>query len=291
MKRQSLLILLSLILTVFFASQAGTRRILNVVQNSVPESTVIDQGYMEFVYDYRFNADTISNQSIDSEPMLLQIGKNGISKFSSWKNLTVDSILPTLTADQITANINKLVNGPSINIFKNMPEGKLTHTEKVYKDWLRYEEDMPAFDWQLTDSVKDILGYECRQAKTSFRGREWTAYYTEEIPVMDGPWKLHGLPGLILEAHDAKSHYAFICTGIKAVSHRPLTLYNVPYNNTTRKKLYDTLHRYDINPYGYAHTVGGVKITVTDEAGNPDPTAFDPIDIDYDYLERDWRDK
>lgn len=58
----------------------------------------------------------------------------------------------------------------------------------------------------------------------------------------------------------------------------------MPYNVTDRKGYYDTKHRYDINPYAYFEATGGGQITVTDEAGNPDLSAFDPIELLYDYI-------
>ncbi len=92
-------------------------------------------------------------------------------------------------------------------------------------------------------------------------------------------------------ASDEKGQYRFECVGIKNNATRPITIYNVPYNTTSRKKFYDTLHRYETNPYGYVETVSGIHVTVTDEAGNPDPTAYDPIELNYDFIERDWREK
>ncbi len=263
------------------------RRQLNILQSSVPEAKTLAEGNLEFIYDYTFNADTLYNSQRDREKMLLQVGADGISKYSSLKNATIDSIIPTLSEEELVKNAERLANGPFINIFKNYPDGKITHTEKIALDWFKYEENMPQFDWTLTDSVRTILGYECRQAKCSFRGREWTVFYTEEIPVMDGPWKLCGLPGLIMSARDEKGQYVFECVGIKSSTSRPITMYDVSYNETNRKKFYDTLHRYESNPYGYAETVSGIHITVTDNAGNPDPTAYDPIELGYDYLERD----
>lgn len=268
-----------------------TRRTMCVIQTEVPECVTIAPGAMEFVYDYHLNADTIGNTVADDEQMVLQVARNGVSKFSSLRNMQIDSLIPTLTPEQISRNAERLINGPSMNIFKNHPVGRLTHTEKIVTDWFRYDEEMPDFDWQIGDSVRTILGYECRLARCSFRGREWTVYYTEDIPVMDGPWKLCGLPGLIMSARDSKDEHTFECIGIRNNTTRPLIMYDVPYNDTSRHKLYDTRHRYDINPYSYAETVAGIHVTVTDGAGNPDPTAYDPIELRYDYLERDWREK
>ncbi|MDE5808033.1 MAG: GLPGLI family protein, partial [Muribaculaceae bacterium] len=105
----------------------------------------------------------------------------------------------------------------------------------------------------------------------------------------DGPWKLHGLPGLIMAASDKDGEYTFECIGIKSNGQRPITIYKVPFNKTDRKGLYDAKNRFDINPYAYFETTTGGSITVTDEAGNPSPDAFDPMDLLYDYIERDWK--
>ena len=269
------------------------RRQLSIYQNNVPETETLADERMEFLYDFRWCIDTTATmkENYDSDQMLLQIGPDGLSKFSSFKNLAVDSLLMNTTQEQIVeaALEGKLSNGVFMTIFKNYPEGKLTHVEKICKDWFRYEEEMPELEWELADSTVNVLGYECHEAKCNFRGREWTAFYTEEIPMMDGPWKLHGLPGLIMAASDRDGEYTFECIGIKSNGQRPITIYKVPFNKTDRKGLYDAKNRFDINPYAYFETTTGGSITVTDEAGNPSPDAFDPMDLLYDYIERDWK--
>lgn len=275
------------------ASGKVLRRQLSIFQGSVPETETLAPETMEFVYDYRWCVDTTASleDNYDSDNMLLQIGPGGLSKFSSYKNLTVDSLIMRSSPDQIAqaAMDGKLSNGEFMTIYKNYPEGRLTHTEKICQDWFRYDEEMPALDWELTDSVTTVLGYECQSARCSFRGREWTVFYTEEIPIMDGPWKLHGLPGLIMKASDAEGHYTFECIGIKSKADRPVTIYKVPFNKTDRRGYYDAKHRYEVNPYAYFEATTGGHITVTDEAGNPQPDAYDPIELPYDYIELDWK--
>lgn len=57
-------------------------------------------------------------------------------------------------------------------------------------------------EWKVIDSYKKIENFKCQKAKANFRGRNYTVWFTAEIPVQYGPWKLFGLPGLILEAED-----------------------------------------------------------------------------------------
>lgn len=72
------------------------------------------------------------------------------------------------------------------------------------------KDTLPAQNWQLIpNETKEILGYICNKAKLKYRGSEFTAFYTLEIPITFGPWKFNGLPGLILEVtlHDDATFY------------------------------------------------------------------------------------
>ncbi len=73
--------------------------------------------------------------------------------------------------------------------------------------------DIVKQDWTILEDKKQILNYNCQKAITTFRGRDYEAWFTIDIPVQFGPWKLNGLPGAILFAIDKTGDVAF--TAIK----------------------------------------------------------------------------
>jgi len=73
----------------------------------------------------------------------------------------------------------------------------------------------PELSWEITGRKETISGYKAEEAKCSYRGREWIVWFTQEIPLPYGPWKLHGLPGLILKATDKNEKYAFVLSTIR----------------------------------------------------------------------------
>lgn len=101
--------------------------------------------------------------------------------------------------------------------FTNLNTNKLSSTETITFDNSLYlvTEALPKLDWDLNhpDTLK-IGTYMCNKATTSFRGRNYIAWYTNDIPITFGPWKFHGLPGLILDMYDQTHKYEWIVTKI-----------------------------------------------------------------------------
>lgn len=64
-------------------------------------------------------------------------------------------------------------------------------------------------NWKLTNENKKVNDLTLQKATTTFGGRNWTAWFTKEIPFQEGPYKFHGLPGLIVELYDDKENYKF----------------------------------------------------------------------------------
>ena len=64
-------------------------------------------------------------------------------------------------------------------------------------------------DWKLINESKTINSIICKKAEISFKGRDWIAWYSNEIPFPHGPYKFSGLPGLIIDIRDKKGDYSF----------------------------------------------------------------------------------
>lgn len=70
-------------------------------------------------------------------------------------------------------------------------------------------------DWHITDESKEVGEYIAIKAEVSFRGRDFEAWFTPEIPIPAGPWKFYGLPGLILEVTDKENLFQWNAQSIK----------------------------------------------------------------------------
>lgn len=104
------------------------------------------------------------------------------------------------------------------------------------------KEPIPNMDWKITTEKKDIGGYECIKANANFAGRVWVAWFTPEIPISLGPWKLGGLPGLILEARDSKLDFIYKLNELKIPAEVDKSIFSDKYfkeNFITRDKFFD----------------------------------------------------
>lgn len=165
--------------------------------------------------------------------------------------------------------------GPVKNIYTYVLTDNADGTLTVYDQWgdeLKYYTE-PADEMQWTimaDSVATVMGYECIMAQADYHGRRWTAWFAPDIPLGSGPWKLRGLPGLILKA-EANGGFSFTATGLQRTDRSMTPMYSPEkYEKTDRKKA-QAEHEYYYNHQEEtlkAQNGGLAKITFTDSDGN-----------------------
>lgn len=139
--------------------------------------------------------------------------------FNSGKSFYEESILGR---SRIDTTFTKIVNGTivfeeHVNLGKNRTEPFFYYFDKregkmIYREYLGDKtqiviDSLDEIKWILTEETKDIGGFNCQKAVGFFRGREYEVWFTTQIPVSFGPWKLNGLGGLILEVREKSGKY------------------------------------------------------------------------------------
>lgn len=94
-------------------------------------------------------------------------------------------------------------------LYRKYDQSTLTSIRSYADSWTSEQEVLPVIDWQLTGEIKELEGLTLHKAKGTFKGRNYIAWYCKDIPVPVGPWKLYGLPGLIIEAYDDTKEIEF----------------------------------------------------------------------------------
>ena len=204
---------------------------------------MIDRAHMKCLYRYVYTFDTLKNELRD-DLLILQIGKE-VSKCYSYYTFQCDSLRRTPDGAKVWSELFRRATEKdgiygdfphvrmSTYVYKNYPTGQMTITDRISSQDYCYVDSLHTQTWTMSDSTREVLGYTCQQATADFRGRRWTAWFAMDIPVSDGPWKLGGLPGLILEAYDERQQHVFTAVGLERVKDE-LIIFNRPFGDNHR---------------------------------------------------------
>jgi len=260
-----------------------------------PESKKSPIDKLQFIIQYQmaYVQDTLKPEEITEETMILKVGER-VSQFYSYTKFVTDSLFRIQMARSGGMMVRRegpgsgggSVNQGQINyqIFKNYPAGKVTTLERIGPSQFRCEEPNVCPEWVVQPDTATILNYLCYKATTRFKGRDYTVWFTPQIPRSEGPWKLCGLPGLILYAEDSKKHFVFECTGLINARPNEMIEYGADtYEPVTRQALNRAYARFAADPIGYVTSNSQNRIVMKTSDGSdirPTNIPYNPIELD-----------
>ncbi len=221
------------------------------------QTEVVDTTQFVAVYDYECRTQTADKKDVtDKMRIVVQAGRLLTKSMPFSDYLKTDE-----ETDIVTSYEEALMHMPTV--WTGLPAGYTTLREYIFPNEYEANEETPEIVWTLSEDTMTVSGYLCRQATTTFRGVEWHAYYTEEIPSSAGPWRLGGLPGLIVKA-ESDAHT--FCLSELRQEALPIT---TPDNNPEVHRLkYEKLLKYRNEIYGNSQYAGNPIYHVADKSGS-----------------------
>lgn len=151
----------------------------------------------------------------------------------------------------------------------------------------RYDDADATQNWTIGDETKEYLGYNCRKATCHYRGRDYEAWYAEELPIPYGPFVFHGLPGLIVELSDTNKEYNFFLVGMeKPAEPISLTLSNSKSIDKITREEFRKLKEYYNYNMAASFLDGNIHDTVSEEQRKEmekrmnHPRPYNPIELE-----------
>ena len=145
-----------------------------------------------------------------------------------------DQVKSAADPNHITLNITGQ-RPVSDEYFQFLATHKLFIKQTLINNYL-IEEPLPAINWKISSDTLTISSLHCQKATAHFKGRDYEAWFCADLPFRSGPWKLNGLPGLIVQAADKNKEVVFEFAGFEQINNQK-TLVGLPEDalRTTRK--------------------------------------------------------
>jgi GLPGLI family protein len=178
----------------------------------------------QYMVHYKFSwvRDTGNRANPYIENMALFLGKNS-SAYKSYDKQVEDALFKKQVQEQMANSpdgnirVNRHSEASSQQYYQFPAQEKLSRKEKLFMNSYLINESMPSIPWIVSSDTASFGGLLCQKATAHFKGRDYTCWFCPDMPFHSGPWKFNGLPGVILDAHDAKREVVFAFDGIEKV--------------------------------------------------------------------------
>jgi GLPGLI family protein len=179
-----------------------------------------DTAWLMVHYKFTHIMDTTKRALTRTENMVLFVGKSA-SAYRSYDGLVADQQFKKAYAEAVASSpdgrprINRNGVGSRSQYFQYPGEQKLITKDYLMVNAYLIEGAMPAINWKISDDTATFSGLHCQKANGHFKGRDYIVWFCPDLPVHTGPWKLNGLPGIIIDAHDTKNEVVFAFDGVE----------------------------------------------------------------------------
>lgn len=235
-----------------------------------------------FTYNYTFTPDSLAKEKTLSENMNLDITEKG-SKFYSQVIAESDSIM-NAEFDKQTRGNNMNINLKGISrkgvvktvVEKSYPSFSIVLINNLGGTNYKISDDRKII-WKIEAEKKTIGKFNTQKAITNMFGRKWIAWFSTDLPFQDGPYKFHGLPGLIVKIESSNGSHTMELIGVKtlptdfklASSENDTFSKSVEMDHIKYKKTFQNFLKNPTSPMRAYNMGGDTKFTMTDQNGNP----------------------
>lgn len=257
----------------------------------------------DILVSYDYQSPNLKTGELSNCEQYLLLANASCSKFYSIQTEYIDSLQST---PEGSAKLNDMrvaafmggktseapVAQATIYVSKSHSDGIMNVYDQVGLEKMRYEEPAGVIDWEISDSVRTVLGYDCQMASADFHGRRWTAWFTPEIPLQEGPWKMSGLPGLILKARTNDGLYIFTATGLQQTDKAIGPIYLAEdYEKVTRESFWKAKRQFVDNPIGNVNAqlaISGMSIKPANGSSGKSNKRMNLPREELDFIETDY---
>ena len=207
------------------------------------------------MYSFSHIRDTTNRNKVKSENMILFF-ENQKSLYRSYTSYMRDSLenSPNKNAQFAQVQNNSVIKiKPTINqiIITDFAQNNQFIIQPWMGDTLEAKNRIDKINWQLIDSLKSISNMMCSFAKGDYKGHTYYVWYAQDIPLKFGPWKLQGLPGLIVEAKDDRNTISFQLLTFETNNGIVINTPSLSKKFITEKKVKEIMKSFMENPNAY----------------------------------------
>lgn len=234
----------------------------------VPEKIKLDEAQLSVTYQFKHPLSGNKETSFAIDTMILATGprfsiyfdRNDINRrtaFSSYfRQKSPPDVFMSTDYSEFTEIAMKndylftpSVSGETYQLYKDRKNNVITVMDlddsnfDVDELFFLYEEKVTPINWEIAGDTTSVLGYVCTKATCNFGGRSYTAWFTQDIPINEGPYKFYGLPGMILKLEDSEKLFQFEAIGLEKLENTEIVIDDNSKYLKCSKEQYNTLKK------------------------------------------------